>query len=111
MTTTERKYAKHLGKLFLLKEKHHKWVENDKLKFYWMTSLIMVGGLKRKYGSTGCYVYSLQTLKGGPKEEWRKEYTCSASAVMTMIERGTCLPYESNKDKLIEVGLEIEAKD
>lgn len=72
MTPTEKKYAKYVGKLFLVKEKRYNM---DKKVFEFEHGLCMVYGLYRTgyNGNTGAYGYNINTLSP-VEQEWRKDY-------------------------------------
>lgn len=72
MTPTEKKYAKNVGKLFLVKEKRYSM---DKKKFEIEHGLCMVYGMIRTgyTGKTGAYAYQVNTLTP-VEQEWRKDF-------------------------------------
>lgn len=75
MTTTEKKYAKLLGKLYVYKNK--RW---DYEKEVWLIqhSLVMVGGMKRGgWQNKGPFDYALQVLAG--VDENRHDFAVSCA--------------------------------
>lgn len=72
MTPTEKKYAKNVGKLFLVKDKRY---NSDKKAFEIEHGLCMVYGMIRTgyTGKTGAYAYQVNTLTP-VEQEWRKDF-------------------------------------
>lgn len=72
MTPTEKRYAKNVGKLFLVKEKRYNM---DRKQFEIQHELCMVYGMIRTgwTGKTGAYAYQINTLTP-VEQEWRKDY-------------------------------------
>ena len=72
MTTTEKKYAKNVGKLFLVKEKRYNM---DRKEFQIEHGLCMVYGMVRSgyTGKSGAYTYQINTLTP-MEQEWRRDF-------------------------------------
>ncbi len=72
MTPTEKKYAKNVGKLFLVKEKRYNM---DRKEFQIEHGLCMVYGMVRSgyTGKSGAYAYQINTLTP-VEQEWRRDF-------------------------------------
>ena len=72
MTQTEKKYAKNVGKLFLVKEKRYNM---DRKEFQTEHGLCMVYGMVRcgYTGKSGAYAYQINTLTP-VEQEWRRDF-------------------------------------
>ena len=72
MSTTEKKYRKNIGKLFVVKERQY---NSDMSKFQLEHGLCLVYGMMRTgyKGESGAYAYKINTLSE-IDVEWLKDY-------------------------------------
>lgn len=112
MTTTEKRYAKNVGKLFLVKDKRY---NQDKKKFEIEHGLCMVYGMYRTgyRGNTGAYAYTINTLTP-VEQDWLKDYNVRCTEFIHGNRRsywGHRAYEELNKENMELVGKVIDLKE
>lgn len=114
MTTTEKKYAKYVGKLILVRQSQWDYERN---KNRHTLDLAMIVSVQRKYGTTGHYVYQINTLKTCTEQEWRKDFRTSANSTYYSLHSArndgndNMMLFEKNQHRLSEVGVYVDEKE
>lgn len=87
MTPTQKKYSKYVGEMFWTLSRHWDFEKGD-YKDFW--NMVMVTGIRRKYGESGDYVYTIETLKpANPEMHHRQSYTHRCYQFIDAVENPT----------------------
>jgi hypothetical protein len=113
MTPTEKKYAKNVGKLFLVKEKRYNM---DRKEFEIEHGLCMVYGMVRTgyTGKSGAYAYQINTLTP-VEQEWRRDFAVRCTGFIEGTRRtywaGACIYEPLTKENMELIGKVIDDKE
>jgi hypothetical protein len=66
MTPTEKKYSKYVGNMYWSLDRHWSTDEGEYINTY---DMIMITGIKRKYGEAGNYVFKVDVIKYARDDE------------------------------------------